>query len=213
MSRTRSSSLIYAALTVALVCLAVGTMFGQANDVYQVTYYNHPSSTVGQDSTYHVVNPGAAVTALNRNGVPVNGNLCANIYVFNDDEQEVACCGCQLTPDSETTLSLEKDLLANPVNPLNLTHTGVIKIISGTPNVSGAPYCDPAADINPIVPTPDLRAWATHTQSEGSTTPETEEEFAPAPLSANELVFAENLCSDIINQGSGKGLCTCGYGD
>ncbi len=210
MSRTRSSWLIYTALTVALVCLAVGPMFGQGNDVYQLTYYNHPSNNVGQDSTYHIVNPGSAVTTLNRNGVPVNGQLCADIYVFNDDEQEVACCGCQLTADSETTLSLEKDLLANPVNPANLTHTGVIKIISG--NLNGAP-CDPAADFNPVVPTPDLRAWATHTQSEGATTPETEEEFAPAPLSANELLFAENLCSDIINQGSGKGICTCGYGD
>jgi hypothetical protein len=212
MSRSRLGWLSFATLTVMIVCLAAGIAPAQTNDVYQVNYYSHPSNTVGQDSTFHIVNPGTAVTTLDRNGVPVDGQLCANIYVFNSDEQEVECCGCELTADSEITLSLEKDLLGNPVNPRQLNNDGVIKIISG--NLNGAP-CDPAAETNPITPTPELRAWGTRQQSVGSTTKvvETEEGFAAAPLSTSELTFAENLCSAIQSQGSGKGICSCGYGD
>lgn len=210
MSRTRLGWLSFATLTVALICLAAGIAPAQTNDVYQVTYYNHPGSGGSTDSTFHIVNPGTAVTALDNNGLPTNGQLCADIYVFNNDEQEVACCGCELTADSEITLSLNKNLLDNPVNPGVLTHSGVIKVISG--NLNGSP-CDPAAEHAPIVPTPELRAWGTRIQTEGSTTPETEEGFAAAPLSASELSFAENLCSSIQAEGSGKGICSCGYGD
>jgi len=210
MSRTRLGWLSFATLTVAILCLAAGMAGAQTNGVYQVNYYSHPANGTGQDSTFHIVNPGTAVTTLDRNGLPLDGQLCANIYVFNDDEQEEACCGCELTADSETTLSLEHDLLVNPINPVNLSHDGVVKIIAG--NLNGSP-CDPAAEHNPIAPTPELHAWGTHIQKQGSTVSETEEDFAAAPLSNSELTFAENLCSAIQAQGSGKGICTCGYGD
>jgi len=210
MSRTRLGWLSCATLTVAIICLAAGIATAQTNDVYQVNYYSHPSNKPGQDTTFHIVNPGTAVTTLDRNGLPLDGQLCADIYVFNYDEQEVACCGCELTADSETTLSLEQNLLANPVNPLSLSNEGVVKIVAG--NLNGSP-CDPAAENNPIVPTPGLRAWGTRLQAQGSTVVETEGDFAAAPLSTSELTFAENLCSAIQAQGSGKGICTCGYGD
>jgi hypothetical protein len=201
--------LSFAILTVAVFCLATGVAIAQTNDVYWVNYYSHPGKT--GDSTFHIVNPGTAVTTLNSNGQPTNGQLCANIYVFNTDEQEVECCGCELTADSEITLSLETDLLGNPINPRNVTHDGVIKIVSALPNASP---CDPAAENNPIVPTPELRAWGTRSQTQaGTNLIETEEEFAPAPLTGSELTFAESLCSSIESQGSGKGVCTCGYGD
>jgi hypothetical protein len=210
MSRTRLGWLSFATLTVAIICLAAGIAPAQTNDVYWVSYYSHPSNTTGQDSTFHIVNPGTAVTTLNRNGQPTNGQLCADIYVFNSDEQEEACCGCELTADSETTLSLEHDLLANPINPAILSHDGVVKIVAG--NLNGSP-CDPAAENNNITPTPELRAWATHIQNQSGKLAETENGFSAAPLSASELTFAENLCSAIQSQGSGKGICSCGYGD
>jgi hypothetical protein len=209
MSRTRLGWLSFATLTVAIICLAAGIATAQTNDVYQVNYYSHPANGTGQDTTFHIINTGTAVTSLDRNGLPLNGQICADIYVFNDDEQEEACCGCAMTADSETTLSLEHDLLANPINPAIESHDGVVKIIAG--NINGSP-CDPAAENNPIVPTPEVRAWATHIQNQASVV-ETEERFAAAPLSTSELTFAENLCSAIQAQGSGKGICTCGYGD
>jgi hypothetical protein len=208
MSRTRLGWLSFATLTLAIIGLAAGLATAQTDDVYWVNYYSHPTGS--GDTTFHIVNPGTAVTALNNNGIPTNGQLCANIYVFNTDEQEVECCGCELTPDSEITLSLETDLLGNPINPKNVTTTGVIKIIAG--NLNASP-CDPAGDTNPIVPTPELRAWGTHDTQQAKTFPETEESFAAPPLSGSELTFAESLCSSIEAQGSGKGICTCGYGD
>jgi len=209
MSRTRLSWLTFATLTVAIVCLAAGFATAQTNDVYWVNYYSHPGKS--GDTTFHIVNPGTAVTTLNNNGQPTNGQLCADIYVFNSDEQEVECCGCELTPDSEITLSLETDLLGNPINSKNVTHDGVIKIVSG--NLNATP-CDPAAENTAIVPTPELRAWGTRNQAAGTTAVvETEGDFAAAPLTSSELTFAESLCSSIEAQGSGKGICTCGYGD
>jgi len=213
MSRKRESSWIsYTILTVAIVVLAAG--IASAQDAYQVTYYANPAGNKSPDSSIHIINPGTAVKTLNRNGYPIDGQLCAFIYVFNDDEQEEECCGCLLTADSEITLSLHTDLLGSPFNMRELTKDGVIKIVSGPANVPGPPpSCDPAAELNdPIVPTSELRAWSTHTQAQGSTNVETEEEFAAVPLSADELSFAENLCSD-ISGASGKGICTCGYGD
>jgi hypothetical protein len=208
MYRTRLGWFSFATLTLAIVCLAAGMAAAQTDDVYWLNYYTHP--TKGPDTTFHIVNPGTAVTTLNNNGIPTNGQLCADIYVFNTDEEEVACCGCELTPDSEITLSLGTDLLGNPINPRDVTTTGVVKIISG--NLNASP-CDPGAENTAITPTPELRAWATHDGPQGTAFPETEESFAAAPLTGSELTFAESLCSSIEAQGSGKGVCTCGYGD
>jgi hypothetical protein len=209
MSRTKASNWLgYTVLAVAVVVLAAG--ISSAQDVYQTTYYTNPQGITSPDSTIHLVNPGTAVTALNRNGFPTNGNLCAFVYVFNNNEEEVECCGCVLSPDSQTTLSLHNDLLKNPLNVHDLTNDGVIKVISGPPNNGGS--CDPTGDAAPIVPAPELRAWATHIQAQKGSNVETEEPFADVPLSADELTFAENLCSD-ISGGSGHGVCSCGYGD
>lgn len=207
MSRTRGSSLVSSlGITVALVCLLAG--IAAAQSTYSVTYYSNPNPTKW-DSTFHIVNPGAAVTSINLDGQPLNGNLCAEIYVYNDDEQVVECCGCLLTPDSEKTLSLNKDLLANPVNSLEVTTDGVVKIISALPNSAGK--CDPTGDTT-IVPTLELQNWASHVQAT-ATNPETEEEFANATLSSLELEYDERLCSAINTSGSKKGICSCGYGD
>jgi hypothetical protein len=213
MYQSRLGWLIFATFGVAVVCLAAAIANAQTSDVYQLTYYSHPSNTTGEDTTFHIINTGTAVTTLDNNGLPTNGKLCADIYVFNDDEQEVACCGCVLTPDSETTLSIEHNLLSNPINPAILTNDGVIKIISGSLNGPGGKSCDPAAEVAPIIPVEELRAWGTHLQAEGTALFETEEAFASAPLTNSELNFAANLCSAIQAQGSGKGKCDCGYGD
>jgi len=210
MFRTRALSLLrYTVLTVSMVCLlglisSAQTAY-EPTDTYQVNYYSNALTDSLPDATVHIVNPGTAVTKLDADGRPLNGDLCAFIYVLNNDEQEVECCGCRLTPDSERTLSVDSNLLGNPFNPATVTHDGVIKVVS-------APYpanhrCRP--DNEGVTPEAGLRAWATHIQA----TAETEEEFAAAPLSDNELFFLQNQCSAIYTSGSGAGICSCGYGD
>jgi hypothetical protein len=211
MFRTKSL-LTYTVLTASVVFLAA-VSFAQTTYktslTYQLTYYSNALTTAAPDGTVHIVNPGSAVTKLNADGKPLDGNLCAQIYVLNNDEQEVECCGCTLTPDSERTLSINKNLLGNPINVRQVTPDGVIKIVS-EPTPSSGP-CRPDLEVGNVVP--ELQSWDTHIQAVSDGYAETEEEFAPAPLSANELFWLQNQCSAIYTNGSGHGKCTCGYGD
>ncbi|HSY98031.1 MAG TPA: hypothetical protein VK788_00930 [Terriglobales bacterium] len=211
MFRTKSL-LTYTVLTASVVFLAA-VSFAQTTYkkslTYQLTYYSNALNTSAPDGTVHIVNPGSAVTKLDADGKPLDGNLCAQIYVLNNDEQEVECCGCTLTPDSERTLSINKNLLGNPINVRQVTSDGVIKIVS-EPTPSSGP-CRPDLELANVAQ--ELQSWDTHIQTLSEGYAETEEEFAPAPLSANELFWLQNQCSAIYTNGSGHGKCTCGYGD
>jgi hypothetical protein len=209
----RSSLLIYAVLVTSVVCLAAAISSAQIKDqpvdTYRVNYYSDALTKGAPDGTVHIVNPGTAVTKLNADGKPLNGSLCAQVYVLNNDEQEVECCGCVLSPDSERTLSINKDLLGNPINTNIVTVDGVIKIVSTAPTNG---KCRP--DYETDKPVAGLRSWDTHIQTVSTASyAETEEEFGSAPLSNNEWFWLTNQCSAIYTNGSGAGICTCGYGD
>jgi hypothetical protein len=211
MFRTKSL-LTYTVLTASLVFLTA-VSFAQTkykrSDTYRLTYYSNALNSGAPDGTVHIVNPGSAVTKLDADGKPLDGNLCAQIYVLNNDEQEVECCGCTLTPDSERTISINKNLLGNPINVRQVTPDGVIKIVSERTPSSGP--CRPDLELGDVIP--ELQSWDTHIQAVSDGYAETEEEFAGAPLSANELFWLQNQCSAIYTNGSGHGKCTCGYGD
>jgi len=209
---SRTGRLGYALFTASMLCLVGTVAFAQtkdeATDTYQVNYYSNALTEGAPDGTVHIVNPGTAIKSLDPDGKPTTGSLCADVYVLNNDEQVVECCGCSLSPDSERTLSINTNLLGNPVNHGNVTADGVIKVVSDHP-VAG--ICRP--DQEGTVPTAGLRAWATHIQAKPSTWVETEEEFSAAPLSDNELLWLQLQCSAIYTSGSGKGKCSCGTGD
>jgi len=204
----------YGLLVICVLCLVAGMAVAQEpNDTFQLTYYSNGQVKTISDATVHIVNPGTDITTINKNGEPTSGNLCADIFVYNNDEQAVECCACELTPDSERTLGIRTNLLANPVNSGNVTNDGVIKVIS-TALVNGT--CPTPTGDTTITPTAGLRAWGTHWQSQGTETVnyyETEEEFAAAPLSSFEFEYDELQCSAIVTSGSKKGICSCGYGD
>lgn len=219
MSQIRGSSCLrYIAVMIGVVCLA-GMLHAQVSmpTAYELNYYNNSNPV--PDSTFHVVNPGYQVSTINFNGKPLNGDMCAMLYVYNNDEELEECCGCLVTPDSELTLSLNKDLLKNPVNGTVVTSHGVVKLISATPQYNSTTdtyYCDPTGEIlpsEPVVPKPELPAWATHTLRFNTQYPEAELRFQYATLNDYELEFDENNCSTIVFNGSKTGICTCGYGD
>jgi hypothetical protein len=226
MSRTYGNSwLKYIGVAVVVVCLA-GIVCAQIPTTYSINYYSNPSPTT-KDTTIKIANPGYQITAVNGNGFPLNGNLCAMIYVFNNDEQVVECCGCMLTPDSRRSISLNGDLLANPVNGNLVTTDGVIEIVSAQPNAyiwNPYPYlqwtCDPTGDSTQvykfpsIVPTLELEAWGSHQQVEpGPAYTETEVDFAYANLNYTAFTNTARYMCSAIGSGSGKGVCTCGTGD
>jgi hypothetical protein len=173
------------------------------DDTYFVTYFSNAQGTT--DATVRIDNP----------GVDSAKNLCADIYVFDAVEEQVECCGCLLTADDLRTFSVNNNLTHNPSSGAKPT-SGVIKVVSAAPN-QGAKGCDPTGGAslsggfpNNIVPTPDVRAWATHIQS--APTGVTEEEFSDSTLTQTELNNLQETCFGLRQLGSGKGVCTCGNG-
>ena len=54
-------------------------------------------NTLG-DSLVNLTNTGAIATS---SGIGINfggGTICANVYVFDPNEEELDCCSCQITP-------------------------------------------------------------------------------------------------------------------
>jgi hypothetical protein len=198
----RRTAMVWAPLTAALALAAMPVVARAqtSGDVFGVNYYaNANTSAVTADAAVRITNPGT------NGGTSPAGDLCALIYVFSADQQLAECCGCRVTPNGLRTLSVNGDLTSNPLTPVTLT-TGAIKIVSSTPSSSGA--CDASSP----TPTPELLSWATHVQrpSSSSSGVVTETAFQGATLSTTELSVLQDKCSDIIDNGSGHGICACG---
>ena len=184
MFRTRTlMAFLLVAMVVGLILTGSGTAWAQnTTDVFWVAYYSggvtYSDAPAGTD--VRIINPGAS-----------GGNLCADIYVFDPQEELKECCQCTVTPDGLLTLSMAQ-LTNNPANGVYSTN-GVIKIVSD----SGS-NCNAASPS----PTPELRAWIPNAHGASIT----ESEFEATPLSAGELSNLKVLCGAIKNQ-SGPGVC------
>src|SRR5271166_7025576 len=171
----KRKSLAIALIVVGICTLGVISASAQLDGVLTLNYFANNGVSGAPDATVRITNPGAAIGPAD--SAPViaigttapatppasNGNLCAMIYVFDNDQQMDECCGCLTTPDGLRTLSVTKDLTSNPLVGTVVNH-GDIKIISA--QVNGSP-CEPAfVDLTLI---PELRAWATHIQNKVGT--------------------------------------------
>ena len=189
-------------LTISLVILGLCVLgvsaSAQTTDVFRVNYFANNHVSGAPDATVRIDNPGTYNTA----------NLCAMIYVFDNDQQLSECCGCITTANGLRTLSVGHDLTGNPLTGV-VSNNGVIKVVSAIPNNSP---CDPTSGYEVV---PALREWGSHVQNKvGTAFPITETEFSNATLSAGELDF--NLIEQCLfaqRLGSGHGVCSCGTGD
>ena len=192
MKVTALKVLSYAA---AIACLVlVSASASSAQDVYRLNYFAN-NIAAAPDSTVRIDNPGLTY-----------GNLCAMIYVFDNDQQLTECCGCVETHNGLRTLSIKKDLTSNPLTG-KVSNNGVVKIVSAA--VNAAP-CDPTTGVAPV---PNLREWGTHVQAVGAGYAVTETNFSDSTLGATELANLQAQCSFIHILGSGNGICSCGTGD
>jgi hypothetical protein len=205
--------MVVAAMAVSMALSAVAA--AQATDVYQVNYFANRNNSTGFDQFVNITNPGVQ-------GSPISvteGVLCANLYVFEADQQMSECCSCPITADGMLSLSLNNNLTANPLTSVS-PNSGVIKLVSSID--SGT--CDPTGvtgetvslvtvgdgSSGPSAIAPDLRAWGTHlVQTTPGTLFTTETAFRDAPLSADELAFLPYTCRFVQYLGSGKGVCSC----
>jgi hypothetical protein len=189
-------------LRISLVALTVlaTSAFGQAipgspADAFQVRYASNLN--IG-DSVINITNAGTANTAAG-----ALSNICVNVFTFSPDEQLVACCSCNVTPNALVSLSARNDLVSNTLTPA-LPTSIVVKLIG-----SRQATCN-AATVTAETLAPGMRAWGT-TIHALPTTPVTygltETDFSSAGLSAGELARITSYCGFIQGGGSGFGIC------
>jgi hypothetical protein len=187
-----------------------GTALGQDNSVFFTTYFSNANTAGAPDATVRIVNDG---NQYGSHRFP-NGNILANIYVFDDSEELTECCSCNVTPDGVLSESVNLNLTANPLTGHKPTR-GVIKVKSPFVNI----FCVPGFCFTEYFP--GLRVWATHVQGTKVTlspgnaiTPVvtgpyfvTETPAADSNLSGTEETLLDNLCQ--YDQMLSGQPCTC----
>lgn len=170
-----------------------GSALISVQPIFIVDYFDNAKRSGFSDTTIRMSNPGLT-----------GGNLCAMVYVFDQSQEMNECCGCVLSPDGLRTLSLRKDLVANPLTGVK-PQAGVIKVVP-------ADYAsNPTCNAGTITPSGMTLAWATHTQKmPPDSFAITEEPFQQSPLGDDDAATLQSACAFIQSNGSGKGTCTCG---
>jgi hypothetical protein len=174
-------------------------------DSYQIGYA--ANLNIG-DSVVNLSNSGASIDAAQAIvGGPFRGagNICANIYVFDPQEEEVACCSCLTTPDGLYSFSVKSDLISDTLTPATPTSV-VIKAVS---TVFVGTACSPA-NVTAALFAPGTLLWGT--TLEPASSPGT---YGVVPvgykvgnLTASELSGMTQICSFLQSNGSGYGVCS-----
>jgi len=198
-----------------LVVLVPGLALAQVN--YFVDYFaNNPAATTptpsiatsAPDQIVRVINTGLS-------GSPINlptGDICASFYVHNADQEMVACCASNLTPNELSSAYVGKQLTSNSLNSGAIPASGVVKILL-TPNPTGA-TCDPTnlPIVSPGIVSADPPAlgqvFATHLQVTNGKTYVTETEKLQSPLNGAEAGYLVETCFFVQLIGSGTGVCS-----
>jgi len=165
------------------------------------------------------------IRLINPNGSPnpaAGGSerpVCANIYVFDDDQEMDACCSCPITSAGLLTISVKSNLTSNLViqgNP-DEGKQGAIAIVATaqSPGAAAGTFA-PCNPFNFGTPTSDnLLGSITHNQgvannTGGTTTGLTEIElFDDAGGDQVNLTYLQAECSVLVGGASGAGVCTC----
>ena len=160
----------------------------QSDGAYLLSYYDTSTafgkSQGGYGGAGHSGGSGDALVRIVNAGnfeTGAQGDVCANIYVFNDVQEMQECCECDLSANSLRTISVIGDLTSNPLNSAESTEAGVIKILGVNPVSQGGldhpSYCGPhpnavagslGAPATPGTLAEGLHAWINHTETMAS---------------------------------------------
>ena len=109
---------------------------------YYVDYYSNNVPGSAPDQVFRVINTGQGGTPLT---VPA-GNICANIYVFDNNQEMIECCACLLTPNELASASVQTQLTGGaghvPLTGIS-PQAGVLKVVLTQPNAASGGGCDP----------------------------------------------------------------------
>ena len=215
-------------LTVTAVLLAMALVaapsFSQvvANDAYQVNYVRDPIFQFPGTGLmfFPLLNDVVRVINTGQIGSPIDagtnqGTVCADVYVFDTNQEMAACCSCPITANGLLQVTSE-NLLFNNLTAV-FPDPAVVKIVADLPNAGN---CNARSITSPV--NGALRSWATHNQSQVVFTgggvgfspgPTMETESQSAPLTNTEAAFLGNACSFVQYLGSGRGRCICAVTD
>jgi trimeric autotransporter adhesin len=175
---------------------ATGTASLTVVPLMLVNYYSYINATKsGTDGTLQLINTGLT-----------SGNLCAMVYVFDQQEELNECCGCTISTDGMRTLSLLNDLTANTLTGKK-PRAGEIKVVPSDPTQN--PQCNAGF----LTPSGELSGWETNPQVSAGTIQITETPSKVVAMEPNEASYLQNLCGYLQKLGSGSGTCSCGTGD
>jgi len=185
----------------------------------------------------------AIVRLVNPNGGPGGGlfsteehPVCAMIYVFDDDQEMQACCGCPISSAGLLTLSSNRDLRANIIGTSSIDPTlGWIDVVpagenaafsSGSSNNQGCSAgqsgacnggCDPTSRPGYNLDPSDTllgsisRSQFVTSHNPGNPTIGVTEVPLPIdrPRDPNNLTYEQTECGALVGNGSGAGSCHC----
>jgi len=113
----KTSRFLGLSLAVGLILsFGASSSWASGASVFSDGYYNIQSLPGAlADNTLKIVNPGSS-----------NSSLCADIYVFNANQEMLSCCSCYVSKNGSLTLSVIKNLLVGSTT----VNTGVIEVVS-----------------------------------------------------------------------------------
>jgi hypothetical protein len=192
-------------LVVLVLVLVPGLAFAQVNGTgtYFVDYYANNGGVAGaSDAVVRIINVGTQGSPLDA----PTGNICANVYVFDADQEMIACCAAYLTPNEMDAAWVGRHLTYNPLNGF-VPQSGVIKIVL-TPN-NGSFSCNATRTFTGADASLG-KVWATHIQQPPAANflYITETESRASTLGTNEASFLPQTCSFVRYLGSNlTGFC------
>jgi hypothetical protein len=167
------------------------------NPVMLLSYFDLATAqATNTDGTLYIAHPGFT-----------SGNLCAMIYVFDQNQEMSECCGCAISDSGLRILSLSTDLTNNSITGVS-PRGGIIAIVPSEPSQGG--QCNAASSS----PNSVLIGWNTNAQNLGGATSQLSEvQFNETGLSTGQQSTLANLCGAIQTLGGGQGVCSCGVGN
>src|SRR5260370_26029750 len=110
--KLRVHMLVFAALASAALAFAQNPV--TVDGPFQVRYAANLIQPPGGASVVNITNTGASATSILTGHMPfqnnINESICANIYTYVADEQEVACFSCLVTPNALSSAPVKNRL-------------------------------------------------------------------------------------------------------
>ena len=201
-----------------VVLVTSGTV--SSGSLYQVKYATNLS--IG-DSYFDIQNTAANGDPPLGPGVisganSVTGNLCANVYTIDPNEELISCCSYLITPGQTVSLTALTDLAGASNTATGSAPSSIsVKLLASLAGTGGTGNnCANSAALVAITSTTfplaagGLAAWGTTLHQSPGSGPfvTTETPFTPATLSTAELTSLTGRCAALVGNLNGPNQCT-----